>query len=126
MSLVEKIECTQSGSIYFVSTSVETPKVPCVSNRIRAHIILNGWVLEPLSYDPPRTKATYVLQIKVKGWVPSILSKTYLARRPLVLYTIEQYLRKNGPPQMVISSTPTESTFSDISVNKTSTMQRLG
>ncbi|PKC66456.1 Bet v1-like protein [Rhizophagus irregularis] len=122
LSLVEKIECTQSGSIYFVSTSVETPKVPCVSNKIRAHIVLNGWVLEPLSYDPPRTKATYVLQIKVKGWVPSILSKTYLAKRPLVLYTIEQYLRKNGPPQMVISS-PTESTFSDISVNKTNTIQ---
>jgi hypothetical protein len=109
VSLVEKIECDQNGMIYFVTTSVETPKVPRVSNRIRAHIHLNGWILEPLSYKPPRTKVIYVLQTKIKGWVPSILSKTYLARRPLVLHTIDQYLQKNGPPPMVISSTPSGS-----------------
>uniref|UniRef100_A0A1D1ZJI2 StAR-related lipid transfer protein 5 n=1 Tax=Anthurium amnicola TaxID=1678845 RepID=A0A1D1ZJI2_9ARAE len=124
LSLVEKIECSQNGTIYFVSTSVETPRVPRVANRIRAHIVLNGWVLEPVTHNPPRTKATYVLQIKIKGWVPSVLSKTYLARRPLVLYTIDQYLQKNGSPPMVISSgTPPESVRSDSSINQSGSLK---
>ncbi|RIA92501.1 hypothetical protein C1645_765000 [Glomus cerebriforme] len=123
LSLVEKIDCTQNGTIYFAATSVETPKVPRVINRIRAHINLNGWILEPLSYNPPRTRAIYVLQTKVKGWVPSILSKTYLTRRPLVLYTIDQYLQKNGPPPMVISGTPPESTRSGTPVYQSNNIQ---
>jgi hypothetical protein len=109
LALVEKIDCAQNGTIYFAATSVETPKIPRVTNRIRAHLNLNGWILEPLSYNPARTRVTYVLQTVIKGWVPSIVSKTYLARRPLVLYTIDQYLQRNGPLPMVIGATPPDS-----------------
>ncbi|CAI2184744.1 8341_t:CDS:2, partial [Funneliformis geosporum] len=117
LSLVEKIECTENGAIYFAATSVETPKVPSIANRIRAQIQLNGWILEPLDYDPPKTKVTYVLQTKINGWVPSILAKTYLSRRPLVLHTIDQYLKKNGSPPLIIGSTPPASSRPSISSN---------
>ncbi|CAJ0835834.1 2370_t:CDS:2, partial [Entrophospora sp. SA101] len=104
LSLVEKIECAYEGKIYFVSTSINTPKIPHIANRIRARLLLNGWILEPLSYNPPVTKVNYILQTNVKGWIPSVLAKKYLSRRPLVIHTIETYLRKNGPPTMFINA----------------------
>ncbi|CAG8727060.1 10881_t:CDS:2, partial [Ambispora leptoticha] len=106
LSLVEKIECTPAGVVYFVSTSVETPKVPRVANRIRATIKLNGWILDPVSVNPPATKVTYVLETDIKGWVPFFVSKKYLARRPLVISTIDQYLQRNGPPPIIATPTP--------------------
>nr|CAG8532966.1 9936_t:CDS:10 [Entrophospora candida] len=112
LSLVEKIECTLEGKIYFVSTSVNTPKIPHISNRIRAHIHLNGWILEPLSYNPPATKINYILQANVKGWVPGVIAKKYLTRRPLIIDTIDTYLQKNGPPTMFLQATNTN-TFND-------------
>lgn len=39
--LVEKIECTQNGTINFACTSVETPKVPKISNKTRINIKVN-------------------------------------------------------------------------------------
>jgi len=102
LSLVEKIQCTQDGTIYFAATSVE--KVPQVVDRIRASLHLNGWIIKPISYNPVRTRVTYVLQAKVNGWIPSVVAKKYLIRRPLVVHIIDQYLQKNGPPPMVISN----------------------
>ncbi len=121
---MEKIECNEDGTIYFVSTSVETPKVPRIVNRIRAQIQLNGWILKPLSLDPPRTKITYVLQIKIKGWVPSIVANTYLTRRPLVLHVIDQYLQKNGPPPMAVSSIPSRTTSDTFSNDQTNSLPK--
>ncbi|CAI2168483.1 3292_t:CDS:2 [Funneliformis geosporum] len=105
LSLVEKIEYTSDGTIYFATTSVQTPKVPLVIDRIRAHLNLNGWVIKPISKHPLRTKLTYILQSKVGGWVPSVVARRYLIRRPLVVYTIDQYLRKNGSTSLEIGST---------------------
>jgi hypothetical protein len=51
-----------------------------------------------------------VLQAKVNGWVPSVVAKKYLTKRPLVVLIIDQYLQKNGPPPMVISTSPTSPT----------------
>ncbi|GBB84581.1 hypothetical protein RclHR1_11150006 [Rhizophagus clarus] len=110
LSLVEKIQCSQDGTIYFASTSVE--KVPHVVDRIRAHIYLNGWIIKPISYNPLRTKVTYVLQARVNGWIPSVVAKKYLTKRPLVVLIIDQYLQRNGPPPMVISSTSSTSPLS--------------
>ncbi|CAG8452652.1 4631_t:CDS:2 [Funneliformis mosseae] len=104
LCLVEKIEYTTDGTIYFAATSVQTPKVPRVSERIRAHLNLNGWVIQPISQNPLRTKITYVLQSKAGGWVPSVVSRRYLIRRPLVIYAIDQYLQKNGPTPVTVSS----------------------
>ncbi|CAG8549928.1 10040_t:CDS:2 [Paraglomus brasilianum] len=106
LSLVEKIECLPTGTICFVSTSVETPKVPRISSKVRAVLKLNGWILEPLATDPPSTKVIYVLQTDVRGWVPGIVAKKYLARRPLVVNAINTYLQKNDPPAVIISTTP--------------------
>lgn len=109
LSLVEKIECLPTGTICFVSTSVETPKVPRISSKVRAVLKLNGWILEPLATDPPSTKVVYILQTDVRGWVPGLVAKKYLARRPLVINAINNYLQKNDPPAVIISATPPSS-----------------
>ncbi|CAG8512810.1 9201_t:CDS:2 [Cetraspora pellucida] len=105
LSLVEKIECAPTGEIYFAATSVDNPKVPNIAGRIRAEIILNGWILESLSISPPRTRVIYVLQVNVNSWFPNFIVSTYMSRRPLVLCAVEDYLIKNDPPIMSINNT---------------------
>ncbi|KAI9300445.1 hypothetical protein BJ944DRAFT_244189 [Cunninghamella echinulata] len=94
-SLVERIECTQNGSIIFVATSVETPRIPRIHGRTRAQIKLQGWILEPIRGNVPSTKVTFVIQENMKGWVPGFAKKS-LARRPLVIALINDYLQKKS------------------------------
>ncbi|KAI7897692.1 uncharacterized protein BX663DRAFT_556539 [Cokeromyces recurvatus] len=94
LALVEKIECTRNGAIIFACTSVETPKIPRISGRARINIKLQGWVLEPLYGEiQPATKIKYIIQETIKGWVPGFAKKA-LARRPLVIAKISEYLEK--------------------------------
>ncbi|KAG0141212.1 hypothetical protein CROQUDRAFT_83506 [Cronartium quercuum f. sp. fusiforme G11] len=107
LSLVEKVEATQNGAIYFCASSVDTPRVPPVPGRVRAHIELNGWVLEPVDLSSNGltqptstigTKVSYYLQIDVKTFVPEAFSQRYLAKRPLCITKIDSYLQKHGSP----------------------------
>ncbi|MBW0464944.1 hypothetical protein O181_004659 [Austropuccinia psidii MF-1] len=107
LSLVEKVEVAEDGSIYFCASSIDTPRVPTVPGRIRAHIELHAWVLEPIflsnSSLPPNsnsasTKVTYYLQVDVKTFVAEAISQRYLARRPLCITKIDSYLQKRGSP----------------------------
>ncbi|CAG8514083.1 18432_t:CDS:2 [Dentiscutata erythropus] len=112
LSLVEKIECTPTGEIYFSATSIDNPKVPHVSGKIRAEMILTGWILEPLSAAPPRTRVIYINQVNVNGWSPKFLVSTVMSRRSFVLCGIEDYLVKHDQPIM-ISTTPQDSPPND-------------
>ncbi|KAF7729618.1 hypothetical protein EC973_003991 [Apophysomyces ossiformis] len=96
LSLVEKIECTPSGSIIFACTSVETPRIPRIQGRVRSQIKLQGWIFEPLrGGTTPATRVTYVIQENMKGWVPAFAKKS-LARRPLVIAQVNDYLQKKA------------------------------
>ncbi|KAG2188026.1 hypothetical protein INT44_000777 [Umbelopsis vinacea] len=95
MALVEKIECTAGGVILFACTSIETPKIPPIHGKSRTEVKLQGWILEPLASSPPATKVTYIVQEEMKGWVPGFAKKS-LARRPLVIATIDGYLQKKA------------------------------
>ena len=114
LSLVEKVEGSQNGAIFFCSSSVESNKIPRVSGRVRANILLNGWVLEPVrEAGVLSTKATYVvrprspllrlisqLHVNVKTIIPGAISGKYLARRPVCISKIDDYLQKHGAPAM--------------------------
>ncbi|KAG0178746.1 hypothetical protein DFQ29_003052 [Apophysomyces sp. BC1021] len=96
LSLVEKIECTPSGAIVFACTSVETPRIPRIQGRVRSQIKLQGWIFEPLrGGTTPATRVTYVIQENMKGWVPGFAKKS-LARRPLVIALVNDYLQKKA------------------------------
>ncbi|KAI8921369.1 hypothetical protein DFJ77DRAFT_414979, partial [Powellomyces hirtus] len=90
-----------TGTIAYASTSVDTPKIPKHPGRVRALLMLNGWVLEPQIATDGRTlgtKVSYYIQTDVGGMLPGSVVKRYLARRALVVVGVEDYLRKNGPP----------------------------
>ncbi|KAI8069946.1 hypothetical protein BC940DRAFT_331950 [Gongronella butleri] len=89
LCLVETLECRRDGSIYFACTSVETPKVPPFKGRMRGHLQLLGWALEPVATG---TRVTYFVQEAIKGWM-SGLTKKSLARRPLAIAAIHDYLK---------------------------------
>ncbi|KAI7849387.1 hypothetical protein BDC45DRAFT_540113 [Circinella umbellata] len=96
LSLIEKIECTHDGAIIFACTSVESPRIPKIPGRVRAQIKLQGWILEPIRGSVnPATRVTFVIQENMKGWVPGFAKKS-LARRPLAIAAINDYLQKKA------------------------------
>lgn len=55
---------------------------------------MQGWILEPIHGGlTPATKVVFVIQESMKGWVPGFAKKT-LARRPLVIAKVAEYLDK--------------------------------
>ncbi|KAK4514300.1 uncharacterized protein ATC70_001892 [Mucor velutinosus] len=94
-TLVEKIECSADGEILFACTSVETPQVPKTPGRNRHQIKLQGWVLKQLNTFPVSTHVTYLTQENIKGWIPGLTKKS-LARKPLIIASIDSYLQKKA------------------------------
>lgn len=108
VALVERIECSADGVIMFACTSIETPKLPKVPGRNRRQMKLQGWVLKPLHTSPPSTKVTFYTQESVKGWIAGLTKKS-LARRPLIIAQVEQYLMQKAgrkPVGVITSSLP--------------------
>ncbi|KAI7817668.1 hypothetical protein BC939DRAFT_317972 [Gamsiella multidivaricata] len=103
ISMVERIEMERDGTIYFASCSVESSKIPRISGKVRADIFVAGWIIQPLPSNPPISKITYVIQTDLLSRLPKFIARRALAKRPLVITTIETHLKKNGAP-MVMST----------------------
>lgn len=57
-----------------------------------------GWALEPISNpvsSTPITRVTYIIQEPVKGWM-SGLNKKSIARRPLIIALVHDYLKSKA------------------------------
>ncbi|KAI7860186.1 hypothetical protein BDC45DRAFT_96001 [Circinella umbellata] len=129
VSVVERIECSADGVILFACTSIETPKIPKVPGRTRRQMKLQGWILKPLHTTPPSTKVTYITQESVKGWIPGLTKKS-LARRPLVIADVQNYLhqkaeRSKDTNRFPASPNPTQQISSDITYGNTTTTSNL-
>ncbi|KAF9133947.1 hypothetical protein BGX30_012099 [Mortierella sp. GBA39] len=109
ISMVERIEVEPDGTIYFASCSVQSSKIPLMSGKVRADIFVAGWVIQPLPSNPPITKVTYVIQTDLLSRLPKFIARRALAKRPLVITTIETHLKKNGVP-MVMSKLVSQTT----------------
>ncbi|KAF9374909.1 hypothetical protein CPC16_001008, partial [Podila verticillata] len=109
ISMVERIEVERDGTIYFASCSVESNKIPRISGKVRADIFVAGWIIQPLPSNPPITKITYVIQTDLLSRLPKFIARRSLAKRPLVITTIETHLKKNGAP-MVMSNLVSQTT----------------
>lgn len=51
--------------------------------------------MQPIRGPTPATRVTYVIQENLKGWVPGFAKKS-LARRPLVIALINDYLLRKA------------------------------
>ncbi|KAI8601706.1 hypothetical protein EDD21DRAFT_304754, partial [Dissophora ornata] len=109
ISMVERIEMERDGTIYFASCSVDSSKIPRISGKVRADIFIAGWIIQPLPSNPPITKITYIIQTDLLNRLPKFIARRSLAKRPLVITTIETHLRKNGVP-MVMSNLVSQTT----------------
>ncbi|KAG0233079.1 hypothetical protein BGW41_001647 [Actinomortierella wolfii] len=98
VSMVERIDVERDGTIIFASCSVESNKIPKVSGKVRADIFVAGWIIQPLPSNPPITKVTYVIQTDLLSRLPKFIARRSLAKRALVIATIESHLKKNGVP----------------------------
>ncbi|KAF9428121.1 hypothetical protein BGZ94_003329 [Podila epigama] len=113
ISMVERIEVERDGTIYFASCSVESNKIPRISGKVRADIFVAGWIIQPLPSNPPITKITYVIQTDLLSRLPKFIARRSLAKRPLVITTIETHLKKNGAPLVIEPLKPDKFHFTD-------------
>ncbi|CAO3641560.1 unnamed protein product [Cunninghamella blakesleeana] len=107
MTLVEKIDCSNDGMIVFACTSVETNKMPKVSGRVRNEVRLQGWVLKALPTSPPSTHVTFITEEVVKGWIPGLTKKS-LARKPLIIASIDEYLQQKARATLKLNNNVTQ------------------
>ena len=99
MALVERVEASEDGAIWFCATSVESSKIPLVQGRARARMLLTGLVLRPIQRNQQEgTWLSYYLQVDAAGFLPKAIASRVMARRPVCIYKIEEYLIKNGSP----------------------------
>ncbi|KAL9555878.1 hypothetical protein MBANPS3_002160 [Mucor bainieri] len=119
-TLVEKIECSADGEILFACTSVETPQVPKTPGKNRHQIKLQGWVLKQLNTFPVSTHVTYLTQENIKGWIPGLTKKS-LARKPLIIASIDSYLQKKAERIRVQQQQPQSKKSIPITIPTTNT-----
>ncbi|KAF1797052.1 hypothetical protein FB192DRAFT_1291652, partial [Mucor lusitanicus] len=119
-TLVEKIECSADGEILFACTSVETPQVPKSPGKNRHQIKLQGWVLKQLNTFPVSTHVTYLTQENIKGWIPGLTKKS-LARKPLIIASIDSYLQKKAERIRVQQQQPQKKKSIPITIPTTTT-----
>jgi hypothetical protein len=56
---------------------------------------LQGWILKQQNTVPVSTQITYITQENIKGWIPGLTKKS-LARKPLIITFIDNYLKKKA------------------------------
>ncbi|KAF9109379.1 hypothetical protein BGX27_007673 [Mortierella sp. AM989] len=107
VALVERVEHDKDGTIYYAACSIESNKIPRASRKVRAEVSIAGWIIQPLPSNPPISKVTYVIQTDLLSRLPKFIAKRSLAKRALVIATVESYLRKNGIPTVTTSNVRT-------------------
>ncbi|KAF9951048.1 hypothetical protein BGZ65_006222, partial [Modicella reniformis] len=103
VAMIEKKVVEKDGTIYFAACSVDSDKIPRIPGKVRAEVFLAGWIIQPLPSNPPISKITYVIHTDLLGRLPKFIAKRPLAKRAMVITTIETYLKKNGSPSMATS-----------------------
>ncbi|KAJ3088717.1 hypothetical protein HK102_008102 [Quaeritorhiza haematococci] len=100
---------------YFLSTSVVDQKAPQDPNRVRGELALAGWVLKP-SFGGVTT--TYIVQVDVKGYIPSALIKRIQVQTPMCILEVEKYLEQNGPFPFLVRSPQRLAPKANVTISK--------
>ncbi|KAF9187550.1 hypothetical protein BGZ51_007396 [Haplosporangium sp. Z 767] len=106
----------QTSALYNVSTSVLDPTIPEDPGRIRAMLELSGWSLRPTFDGQGNTvsvNVTYVIQIDIRGSLPSSVVKSMTASMTTAVARLNQFINKTGYPPFAshISGTRLLDTF---------------
>ncbi|KAI9090451.1 hypothetical protein DFS34DRAFT_718741, partial [Phlyctochytrium arcticum] len=88
-----------SGAIFFASTSVVDQVAPLDSKRVRAHLTLAGWIIRPIEDG---LFISYIVQVDVKGSVPSSIIKMVQTQTPLCIARVLEYLETKSFPPFIV------------------------
>lgn len=80
MCVVTRRWSDADGTLWICSTSVEDPKVPTKSDKVRAHLRLNGWRLRPRPNGG--TEISYITDIDLAGSIPAFILQVRRRRIP--------------------------------------------
>ncbi|KAF9134270.1 hypothetical protein BGW39_007580 [Mortierella sp. 14UC] len=105
-----------TSALYNVSTSVLDSTIPENPGRIRAMLELSGWSLRPTFDGQGNTvsvNVTFVIQIDIRGNLPSSVVKTMTASMTTAVPRLNQFINKSGYPPFAshISGTRLLDTF---------------
>ncbi|KAJ3161788.1 hypothetical protein HDU86_006559 [Geranomyces michiganensis] len=91
------------GTIYFTATSVIDRSAPADSKRVRAHLTVAGWIIKPV---PEGVAVTYVVQVDIKGSVPSSIIKVIQTQTPLCIAEVFKFLRQKHFVPFLVRNIP--------------------
>uniref|UniRef100_A0A6B2LKP8 START domain-containing protein n=1 Tax=Arcella intermedia TaxID=1963864 RepID=A0A6B2LKP8_9EUKA len=86
----------ENGSSLCIAESVVLPELPETSDCVRGTLDASGFLVEPLSETECRL--TYILQIDLKGWIPTYLSNMVNVYQPLCIIGIRKLLTNSTDP----------------------------
>ncbi|KAI8819534.1 uncharacterized protein EV422DRAFT_96056 [Fimicolochytrium jonesii] len=81
-------------TIYYVATSVVEPTAPTNSKLVRAELQNATWILRS---TPNGVQVHYIVDVDIKGSVPSSIVKAVSVQTPLCILEVKKYLDANGP-----------------------------
>ncbi|KAJ3184234.1 hypothetical protein HDU87_005081 [Geranomyces variabilis] len=93
----------EDGTIYFTATSVVDRSAPVDTKRVRAHLTVAGWIIKPV---PEGVAVTYIVQVDIKGSVPSSIIKVIQTQTPLCIAEVFKFLRQKHYVPFVIRNIP--------------------
>ncbi|KAI8853867.1 hypothetical protein BC829DRAFT_439656 [Chytridium lagenaria] len=83
------------NSVWFVQTSVTDPRLTEVKGRVRGHVTVAVWVIQPA---PDGWDVTYIAHVDPAGTLPVALVKLVSSETPSCVGTVLDYLEKKGVP----------------------------
>lgn len=89
---------TKDNGYLIVAYSIDHPKDPNKQkkNPVRMDIRFWGYILEKDETNPKYTKATFVTQMDVGGWIPKPIQNFVADEQALVIKNISDYILKHN------------------------------
>eukprot|EP00164_Ancoracysta_twista_P012608 GFYU01019844.1.p1 GENE.GFYU01019844.1~~GFYU01019844.1.p1 ORF type:complete len:195 (-),score=21.19 GFYU01019844.1:51-635(-) len=81
-----------TGTYILVGRSCEHPDCPERKGYVRADLQHSGWILEPADDKNTSTKATYIVQIDLKGTIPTRIMNQASTKQPLCIYELRKMM----------------------------------
>ncbi|TPX68871.1 hypothetical protein SpCBS45565_g02823 [Spizellomyces sp. 'palustris'] len=93
----------KTGAVYYTATSVVDQSAPTDPKRVRAHLTVAGWILKPVSGG---VSVSYIVQVDVKGSIPSSIIKVIQTQTPLCIAEVFKYIEHKGFIPFIIRRVP--------------------
>jgi len=88
------IEDDGSGKSLLYGFSVNYKDQPIIDGRVRAAVLIFGWIMEPIPNEPGKTKLTRIAQLDPKGNIPLFVVNLFIAKTGNIIASIKNFVEK--------------------------------